>query len=264
MLEGIADGLPTEDERRNALQAAAKLHRDASLSAVTSEHYMGSHWLGTFALYGASRKGAAMKSSKTVAINVLLLPDQRMSARAQDINAQLRQGYPQGFALNASHVAHISILHRYVRVDDLPKVFAAVEQVGAKHPIVGHTLTAGGLESSPWQGHQITSIEIEKTPELAALQSDLVAALLPYSVESGNADAFMITPGEPHVGNETVEYVRTFVPKRTGDGFKPHITVGITDTPPPGGLDRVPFTVAALAVYQLGNVGTARKELWRR
>ena len=28
---------------------------DASLGAVTSEHYVGSHWLGTFALYGATQ-----------------------------------------------------------------------------------------------------------------------------------------------------------------------------------------------------------------
>ncbi len=264
MLEGIADGLPAGDKRQAALRATAKLHTDMSLGAVTSELYVGSHWLGTFALYGASRKGAQMKDSRTVAIDVLLLPDQRMSKQAQDINAQLRQGYPQGFALNASHVAHISILHRFVKVEDLPKLFAAVEQVGAKHPIVGQTLSAGRLESSPWQGHQITSIDIEKTPELATLQSDLVAALRPYSVESGDAAAFMTTPGEPHVGDETVEYVRTFVPKRTGDGFKPHITVGITDTPPASQLEPMQFTVAALAVYQLGNVGTARKELWRR
>jgi len=55
MLEGIADGLPGDDKRRNALRATAKLHKDTSLGAVTSEHYVGSHWLGTFALYGASR-----------------------------------------------------------------------------------------------------------------------------------------------------------------------------------------------------------------
>jgi hypothetical protein len=55
MLEGIADGLPADDKRRNALRATARLHTDASLGAVTSEHYVGSHWLGTFALYGASR-----------------------------------------------------------------------------------------------------------------------------------------------------------------------------------------------------------------
>lgn len=264
MLEGIADGLSADDRRRNALNATAKLHTDTSLAAVTSEHYVGSHWLGTFALYGASRRGAQMKDSKVVAINVLLLPDQQMSTQAQNINAQLRQGYPQGFALNASHVAHISLLHRYVKAEDLPKVFAAVEQVGVKHPMAGKSLTATGVESSPWQGHKITSISIEKTPELATLQNDLVAALRPYSVESGSTDAFMTTPGEPHVGDETIEYVRTFVPKRTGDGYKPHITVGISDTPPPGQFNQAQFNVAALAVYQLGNVGTARKELWRR
>jgi hypothetical protein len=264
MLEGIADGLPADDKRGNALRAVAKLHTDTSLGAVTGEHYVGSHWLGTFALYGASRKSAQMKDSKIVAINVLLLPDQSVSTRAQQINAQLRQGYPQGFALNASHVPHISILHRYVKAEDLPKVFATVEQIAAKHPLVGKTLSASGLESSPWQGHLVTSINVEKTPELAALQSDLVAALRPYSVESGTADAFMTTPGEPHVGDETVDYVKTFVPKRTGDGFKPHITVGISDVPPSDQLEPMQFTVAAVAVYQLGNVGTARKELWRR
>jgi hypothetical protein len=54
MLEGIADGLPADDKRRNALRGTARVHTDASLGAVTSEHYVGSHWLGTFALYGAS------------------------------------------------------------------------------------------------------------------------------------------------------------------------------------------------------------------
>ena len=54
MLEGIAKGLPADDKRRAALQETARLHTQTSLGAVTSEHYVGSHWLGTFALYGAS------------------------------------------------------------------------------------------------------------------------------------------------------------------------------------------------------------------
>jgi hypothetical protein len=53
MLEGIARGLPTGDRRIRALRATAAEHRRVSLGAVTSEHYVGSHWLGTFALYGA-------------------------------------------------------------------------------------------------------------------------------------------------------------------------------------------------------------------
>lgn len=53
MLEGIARGLPAVDKRVRSLQATAARHREASLGAVSREHYVGSHWLGTFALYGA-------------------------------------------------------------------------------------------------------------------------------------------------------------------------------------------------------------------
>jgi hypothetical protein len=54
MLEGVARGLPAQDRRIPALRKASAAHRDASLAAVTSEHYAGSHWLGTFALYGGT------------------------------------------------------------------------------------------------------------------------------------------------------------------------------------------------------------------
>ena len=52
MLEGIAQGLPPSDPRLRSLRATAAHHREVSLGAVSREHYVGSHWLGTFALYG--------------------------------------------------------------------------------------------------------------------------------------------------------------------------------------------------------------------
>jgi hypothetical protein len=51
MLEGIASGLTPNDRRRSSLLAAARAHVQASLPAVTGEHYEGGHWLGTFAVY---------------------------------------------------------------------------------------------------------------------------------------------------------------------------------------------------------------------
>jgi hypothetical protein len=51
MLGGIASGLPPGDRRRASLLAAARAHAQASLPAVTGEHYEGGHWLGTFAVY---------------------------------------------------------------------------------------------------------------------------------------------------------------------------------------------------------------------
>jgi len=52
MLEGIAQGLPPTDPRLRSLHATAARHREVSLGAVTGKLYVGSHWLGTFALYG--------------------------------------------------------------------------------------------------------------------------------------------------------------------------------------------------------------------
>lgn len=57
MLEGILAGLPDNDPRRPALQAAADAHRGAGLVAVTGENYEGGHWLGTFATYLVTAKG---------------------------------------------------------------------------------------------------------------------------------------------------------------------------------------------------------------
>jgi hypothetical protein len=57
MLEGIASGLPSNDPRIAALNAASKIHRESGLRAVTGEHYEGGHWLGSFAVYLVTRRG---------------------------------------------------------------------------------------------------------------------------------------------------------------------------------------------------------------
>jgi hypothetical protein len=57
MLEGIAAGLPRDDSRRPAIEAAALAHRRAGLAAVTGEHYEGGHWLGSFATYLVTGRG---------------------------------------------------------------------------------------------------------------------------------------------------------------------------------------------------------------
>jgi hypothetical protein len=57
MLEGISEGLPQADPRLTAIRAAARLHRERGLAAVTGEHYEGGHWLGSFATYLATGRG---------------------------------------------------------------------------------------------------------------------------------------------------------------------------------------------------------------
>ncbi len=57
MLEGIAAALPPGDLRRITLRATAARHARAGLDGVSSEHYAGSHWLGSFATYLATGRG---------------------------------------------------------------------------------------------------------------------------------------------------------------------------------------------------------------
>lgn len=57
MLEGIVSGLPKNDPRLPQLRAMADAHREAGLSAVTGEYYVGGHWLGSFAVYLVTHRG---------------------------------------------------------------------------------------------------------------------------------------------------------------------------------------------------------------
>ncbi|MEM0912016.1 MAG: DUF2891 family protein, partial [Pseudomonadota bacterium] len=58
MLEGIISGLPDNDPRIAALKLAVESHRKTGLEAVLGEmHYMGSHWLGSFATYLQTKRG---------------------------------------------------------------------------------------------------------------------------------------------------------------------------------------------------------------
>ena len=60
MLDGIVSALPTAHGHREALAAAANRHREAGLGgAVATQHWAGTHWLGSFATYLLTSRGIA-------------------------------------------------------------------------------------------------------------------------------------------------------------------------------------------------------------
>ena len=56
-LEGIASALPQDDPRVASLLAAAEVHKETGIAAVSDEHYAGSHWLASFATYLTTKRG---------------------------------------------------------------------------------------------------------------------------------------------------------------------------------------------------------------
>jgi hypothetical protein len=56
-LYNIARALPDNDPRTSSLVAAAKVHADTGVAAVSDTHYSGSHWLASFATYLMTDRG---------------------------------------------------------------------------------------------------------------------------------------------------------------------------------------------------------------
>lgn len=201
-----------------------------------------------------------------VAIDVLLHPDATMLAAAAKANARLRGDYPAGFALDELHTPHISMIQRFVRRDDLERVYGELEKVFAEVQPTSLQLQAVGYYLLPVEELGLAGIVIEPTKELRGLQDRIIAAVEPFAVE-GTGAAFVPSADGAAIAPSIVEYVNTYVPERSGKNFNPHVTVGLGTGPFVKRMIGAPFPkfsfkVKGASVYHLGNYGTAAVELW--
>jgi hypothetical protein len=200
------------------------------------------------------------------AIDILLEPDATMLQHAAANNARLRAVFPNGFALDATHRPHITMIQRYVRTADLDQVYAAAGQVLARAKVNGMKLEAVKYYYIPSKDIGLAGIVAKPTPELLTLQQDLIAAVTPFTVDTGDSSAFVTTPDDPIIDPLLIDYVATFVPKASGEHFNPHVTTGVAlreylDQMLAEPFEPFTFSPAGAAVYQLGQFGTASKKL---
>jgi phosphoserine phosphatase len=200
------------------------------------------------------------------AINILLEPDATMLERCEVNNARLLKVFPKGFALDATHRPHVTLLQRFVRTADLGKIYAAAGKVLAGTDVHGLRMEAFKYYYIPSGTLGLAGIVARPSPELHKLQQALIDAVAPFTVATGLSDAFATTPDDPVIDPLLIDYVAAFVPTSTGEHFSPHVTTGIA---PRDYLDKMlaepfesfTFSPAGAAVYQLGQFGTAAKKL---
>lgn len=221
--------------------------------------------IGLASLLGFAAPSIAQQGSVT-AIDIALEPDATMLQRARDTNARLLNVFLKGFALDATHKPHVTLLQRYVRTADLDKVYAAANQVMATESPLSWKLKAFKYYFIPAPPLGLSGIVVEPTDDLLRVQQKLVDAVAPFTVETGTVAAFYTTPEEPDVNKPTIDYVAAFVPLATGKNFNPHVTTGVTletymKEMVAEPFDAFTFSPASASVYQLGDFGAARKEL---
>jgi 2'-5' RNA ligase len=201
------------------------------------------------------------------AINILLDPDAATVEKAQATNARLREDFPQGFALDANHAPHITLLQQFVRTADLDEVAKAVADVLRIKQSMKWESNAIGYYALADKDLRLVGIVIEPTEDMRRLQQRIIDAVSPFAVEKGTFEAFAPRPdGEP-IGQPTVDYVNNFVGPRTGMNYHPHLTVGLGTRDFVDALKTEPFeafTVRAISVslYQVGDYGVAQKKLY--
>jgi hypothetical protein len=203
-----------------------------------------------------------------LAIDTLLEPDATLVQAAEAVNARLRENYPAGYSLDATHAPHVTLVQRFVRAEAFDAVTAAVATALEAERPIGVPLQVTGYDYAMWAGVAITVMVVERTPELERLQQAVVDAIAPFTVADGTAAAFVTDAASPEINADTIAYVKTFVPAASGEHYLPHITVGVANEEFVKSLKAAPFSaitgaVAEAAIYQLGNFGTAAKRLWR-
>jgi len=206
------------------------------------------------------------KSSPVTAIDILLDPDATMMKNAQAANARLRGNFPAGFALDETHQPHVTCLQRYVKTTDLDKVYEAVGNVLAGEKPAGWKLKAYKYYYLPWKEIGLAGIVIEPSSDLLRFQQKLIDGVAPFTVIAATAAAFVTTKEDPDINQPTIDYVASYVPNQVGGKFNPHVSIGIASQAYLKKMldekfDTFTFSPVGMAVYQLGNMGTARRKL---
>ena len=206
------------------------------------------------------------QGNPVTAIDILLEPDATMVQHAHADNARLLKAYPKGFALDATHQPHLTLIQQFVRTADLEKVYAAANQVLAKHRPGSWSLKAFKYYYIPVPPNGIAGIVVEPSDDLLRLQQELLNAVAPFTEKTGTAAAFVSADGGRDIQQGLIDYVANFTLVAAGKRFNPHVTIGVAPEVYLEELLAEPFNAftfspSGASVYQLGSFGTARKEL---
>ena len=206
--------------------------------------------------------------SDLTAIDVLINPDEATIERAREVNARMLKSMPEGWVLDDTHQPHITTLQRFARTADLDDVYDAVETTVSETDMASLSYQIVKIAHADWgfPGYGPAVLLVEVSPEVLDFQARLAAAVAPFTEPGGTAEAFVADPGEV-ISPTIIDWVEAYVPAQIGAGkYLPHLTVGAAKFEDLAVIEAEPFDAftvrpAGVAVYHLGNNGTARVEL---
>ena len=190
-----------------------------------------------------------------MAVDVVLLPDEAMTQRSIDVNAELVGQGSSKIVLNKEDcLPHISLAMGCIDEEDIGEIGQILEKLAGESGLRDLKVVEI-VVSSNWVSEKVSVLRVEATRELQQLHEQIMLRIEPYL--RGEAGREMI-PGE-EVSESTLQWINNYREKASFENFLPHITLGYGDA---GELESsIEFSVERLALCGLGNHCTCRKIL---
>jgi len=190
------------------------------------------------------------------AVDVVLLPDEVMTARAIALNAELVKKSGAKIELNKENcLPHISLAMGCVEEGNIAAIGKVLEKIAIETSLPG--LKVVGIRTSGnSKGEKVSVYEVEKTTQLQSLHEKVMDKL--SAIFSSDVTEDMIY-GDEEVAETTLLWIKNYREKVSFENFFPHITIGY------GQIENhslpVSFAASELALCHLGNHCTCRKVL---
>jgi 2'-5' RNA ligase len=202
------------------------------------------------------------------AVDILIEPDPHAIERAREVNRRMPLSIPAGITLDDTHLPHITMLQRYLITDQIDDAYVAIERTLAATDASALSYHVPGITySEHWgpPGQAAAVLGVQPNQAVLDLQLNLLTAVAQHTGTAGTDAAFVRDPGQ-QISQTTKDWVETYHPDQTGPNYTAHLTVGLDTVEHLKELQAEPFDAfdvhpLALAVYQLGNNGTARQLL---
>lgn len=190
------------------------------------------------------------------AVDVVLLPDEAMTGKAIEANAELVRKFGKKIVLNKkSCLPHISLAMGCIDEKDVVSVKVILQSI-AKECSLGDLKVLGEQVSENSAGEKVSAFEVERAEKLQSLHEMVMERLEPYLGRDVTAEEI----NDEEVAETTLSWIKNYREKSSFDKFSPHITIGygeVSNLPP----FPIKFTVSRLALCHLGNHCTCRRVL---
>lgn len=191
-----------------------------------------------------------------IAVDIVLLPDEAMTDKTIEINAELVTKFDDKIVLNKGNcLPHISLAMGCLEETDIASVEKILEAIAEETP-PGNLKVLGIRTSGNSKGEIVSVFEVEKTSQLQSIHEKVMEGLTPY-LSSGVTEDMIY--GDEEVAASTLLWIENYRQKSSFENFFPHITIGYGQIE-----NRIlpePFSASKLALCHLGNHCTCRKIL---